>query len=119
MTGPYDLAFDDSDNLFAADYGSGNVYQYTPGGVQSTFATGLGSPNGLAFDSAGNLFVSDYGSGNIYQFTPDGTRSTFATGLTGPAFMAFEPAVVPEPSIWAMMIAGAGMLISFRVRAVK
>ena len=28
-------------NLFVADFGSGNIYEFTPGGVQSTFASGL------------------------------------------------------------------------------
>ena len=26
-------------NLFVSDYSSGNIYEYTPGGVQSTFAS--------------------------------------------------------------------------------
>ena len=28
-------------NLFEADSGGGTVYEYTPGGVQSAFASGL------------------------------------------------------------------------------
>ena len=28
-------------NLFVADYGSGNINEITPGGAQSTFASGL------------------------------------------------------------------------------
>ncbi|HMD53486.1 MAG TPA: hypothetical protein VKJ65_02915, partial [Phycisphaerae bacterium] len=39
-------------NLFEADYSSGNIYEFTPGGAQSTFASGLPSPGGLAFNSA-------------------------------------------------------------------
>jgi hypothetical protein len=30
-------------------YGYGNIYEYTPGGVQSTFASGLSYPWGMAF----------------------------------------------------------------------
>ncbi len=35
----------------------GSVFEYTPAGMQTTFATGLAEPRGLAFDSSGNLFV--------------------------------------------------------------
>src|SRR6266566_4101932 len=65
-------------NLFVS---AGNIYEFTPAGVRSTFASGLDGPEGLAFDSAGNLFVADtFTSGAIYKFTPDGMRSTFALG---------------------------------------
>lgn len=36
-------------NLFEADYGSGNIYKFTPVGVKSTFASGLNQPAYLAF----------------------------------------------------------------------
>src|SRR5215472_16489310 len=73
-------------NLFESDYNSGNVYQFTPSGSQSTFASGLSHPLGLAFDSAGNLFVAEQFTGNsgtsrIDKFTPYGTRTTFASGF--------------------------------------
>ena len=38
--------------------GGGFIYEYTPGGVQSTFASGLSRPRGVAFDHSGNLFVA-------------------------------------------------------------
>src|ERR1700739_1298713 len=57
-------------DLYVSDLSSGNIYKFTPGGTQSTFASGLDQPDGVAFDSAGNLFVADHFSGNIYKFTP-------------------------------------------------
>jgi hypothetical protein len=75
-----------------ADLGGGNIYEITPGGARSTFASGLTRPFGLAFNSAGNLFEADYDSGNIYEFTPGGARSTFASGLTRPFGLAFNSA---------------------------
>lgn len=71
-------------NLFVSDYSSGNIYEFTPGGTRSVFASGLNEPVGLAFDSAGNLFVATQGSGTsaIYKFTPAGVKSTFATGFS-------------------------------------
>jgi hypothetical protein len=76
-------------NLFLS---SDAIYEYTPGGVQSTFASGLSYPYGLAFDSAGNLYVSSLGSGSIYKFTPGGVQSTFVTGLNNPLGLAFNSA---------------------------
>jgi len=84
-------------NLFASDYYSGNIYEYTPGGARTTFASGLGDPFGLAFNSAGDLFEADGNelgpySGSIYEFTPGGARNTFATGLVTPSGLAFNSA---------------------------
>jgi glucose/arabinose dehydrogenase len=78
--------------LFEADYGSGNIYEFTPGGARSTFASGLAKPVGLALNSAGNLFETDWSSGNVYEFTPGGTRSTFASGLFQPLGLTFDSA---------------------------
>jgi hypothetical protein len=36
-------------NLFEADGYSGNIYEFTPSGVQTAFASGLNHPFGLAF----------------------------------------------------------------------
>src|SRR6266446_5109061 len=85
------LTYASPGDLFESDFGSGNIYEFTPGGTRSTFASGLNGPLGLAFDSAGNLFEADDGSGNIYEFTPGGTRSTFASGLN-PHGLAFNSA---------------------------
>src|SRR6267142_695711 len=74
-------------NLFVAsdaagnisDTAHGNIYEFTPNGVRSTFASG---PVGaMAFDMAGNLFVT--AGDNIYKFTPSGARTTFASGPAG------------------------------------
>jgi sugar lactone lactonase YvrE len=79
-------------NLFVSvsDAGGGKIFEFTPDGVQSTFASGL-NPGGLAFDSAGNLFVVGDGPA-IYKFTPEGVRSTFALGLSSPSALAVDRA---------------------------
>jgi sugar lactone lactonase YvrE len=79
-------------DLFASingtgDNGGGFIYQYTPSGVQSIFASGLSRPRGVAFDHAANLFVatmtcdnvSGTCQGAIVKITPGGVQSTFAT----------------------------------------
>jgi len=82
---PKGLAFNSAGDLFETDYHSGNIYEYTLGGVFSTFATVSPAPQAMAFNSAGNLFVgTGYGNGNesITEITPNGTQSTFvASGL--------------------------------------
>jgi hypothetical protein len=39
--------------------GNGLIYEYTPTGVQSLFASSLDEPRGMAFDALGNLFVAN------------------------------------------------------------
>jgi hypothetical protein len=79
-------------NLFVSSDADNTITEFTPGGVQSTFASGLDYPHGLAFNSAGDLFEADFSSGNIYEFTPGGARSTFATGLHNLTGLAFNSA---------------------------
>src|SRR5208282_4507782 len=79
-------------NLFVANLGSGTINEFTPDGVESTFASGLSGPDALAFNSAGDLFEADVGSGNIYEFTPGGAQSAFASGLNQPFALAFDSA---------------------------
>lgn len=78
-------------NLFVSDLSS-NVYEFTPDGTRSTFASGLGASGPLAFNSKGDLFVADPGGGEIYEFTPDGTQATFASGIPQPTGLAFNSA---------------------------
>ncbi len=78
--------------LFETDFGSGNIYEFTPSGSKSAFASGLNYPSGLAFDSTGNLFVADNDSGQITEITPGGSQSSFASGLSYPSGLAFDSA---------------------------
>ena len=87
-------------DLFASIGGNGQnggdfVYQYTPTGVQSIFASGLSRPGGVAFDHGNNLFVAiNLGGippnfqGTILKITPAGVQSTFATVSGGVSLRA-------------------------------
>ena len=109
ISGPAGLAFDSAGNLFASTESDGlepdTIREFTPGGMESTFATGLTFPRGLAFDSSGNLYVAELGvpaPGDILKFTPGGTESTFASGIgtknnRGPEWLAFGPAINNTP----------------------
>jgi sugar lactone lactonase YvrE len=77
-------------DLYEADFGSGNIFKFTPAGAKTAFAAGLSSPAGLAFDSAGNLFVTNDSGNSITRITPSGMKSTFATGLNLPYGLAFD-----------------------------
>jgi hypothetical protein len=64
----------------------GFIYQITPTGMESIFASGLSRPRGVAFDQSGNLFVANETcdntgtcQGTIVKITPGGVQSTFAT----------------------------------------
>jgi hypothetical protein len=109
---PLGLAFDSAGDLFESDLYSGNIYEFTPGGVRSTFASAV-SPDGLAFNSAGDLFEADWDSGTINEFTPGGVRSTFASGLDYPVGLAFqdETLPVPEPSVLGLVAVGTTALL--------
>jgi len=86
------LAFNSKGDLFVADLVGGAIYEFTPDGTRTTFASGLPEPTGLAFNSAGDLFVADQNNGSIYELTPDGGLTTFASGLQSPDGLAFDSA---------------------------
>jgi hypothetical protein len=46
------LAFDSAGNLFVANYGSSNIVEITPAGVESIFASGIETPTAIAFRPA-------------------------------------------------------------------
>src|SRR4030095_11467468 len=80
-----DLAFDGAGNLFVLDQtvtvpGLGrSIFEITPDGTKSTFATRLEDPSSLAVDAAGNVYVTvvtaaDASSHAILKFSPDGTN---------------------------------------------
>ncbi|PYJ67333.1 MAG: hypothetical protein DME76_15540 [Verrucomicrobia bacterium] len=46
-------------NLYVSTQHDEAIFEYTPSGVQSTYASRLSFPRGLAFDSLGNLFAAE------------------------------------------------------------
>ncbi len=91
---PLGLTFDATGNLFAACYGTKQIFKVTPLGTISVYVVtpdveGVTPPvnNGLVFSSNGDLFVS--GSHNIYKVTSTGNVSLFGS-ITHLAYLAFD-----------------------------
>jgi hypothetical protein len=95
------MATDRADNLYvmAEDSNDPNfattIFKFTPGGVESTFASLPGQGFGLAFDGVGNLYAADSGGLTIYKVTPGGTRTVFVgpgafSAIQEPTGLAFD-----------------------------
>jgi hypothetical protein len=75
------------DLYVSANYPGGDhkVFEFTPSGVQSIYASGLNNPRGVAFDSIGNLFATtahDAGEieiGKVLKFNLRNHVSTFGS----------------------------------------
>ena len=84
-------------NLFVSNYGGNDIYQITPGGMQSVYVPGMDYPYSIAFDSSGDLFVANSAedisptAGYITEIMPNKTQNTFASGLD-PTALAFNSA---------------------------
>jgi len=90
MSGPRDLVFDSSDNLYAASLNA--VIVFAPGATLPTRTlTGPGvDPVALAFDSNGNLYAANWFD-TVSEFAPwSSTPTATLTGLNYPRAMAFD-----------------------------
>jgi sugar lactone lactonase YvrE len=112
------LAFNSAGDLFIANNYGGNIIEYTPGGVQSTFASGTGTPYGIAFNKSGVLFEGDANASTINEFTPSGAESSFfsTSGEGGLGWMTVQggPLPVPEPSALESFGAASAALLMLR-----
>src|SRR5439155_5687041 len=80
--------------------GASHVWQVTPDGQISTFASGLTTVVGLAFDAQGQLYAAELSvapgepapaAGRIVKVNPSGTPQVVADGVMFPTALAFGP----------------------------
>jgi sugar lactone lactonase YvrE len=114
LNAPTALAFDSAGNLYVANANANNIKKFNSSGVGTVFARlPLGiTPAYLAFDSTGVLFATT-SQDTIEKFNSAGTGTVFASsGLAVPNGLAFEPAPVPEPPAWALLLCALGALLA-------
>ena len=107
---PFGIAFDGKGNLFEADYGSGDIKEFTASSsyaTNSNIATGVNEAGGMAVDGAGNLFFSNYLGGQVYEAKLTGSiyaaRLSIGTGFSRP----FGTAVDASGNVFVADRAGA------------
>jgi sugar lactone lactonase YvrE len=101
MSGPEDVAFDGSGNLWVADTENSRVLEFTQpfsNGEKASFAIGAPNftsfngndtqstvtlPEAIAFDHSGNLWVSDSGNSRVLEFAAPFTTGMNASRLIG------------------------------------
>lgn len=106
---PYGVAVDSSGNVYASIISTGEILRITANGNVSTFASGLTYPRGLTFDADGYLYTNS-GQFDIVKIATNGSVSAFASSLPYAiedlAFSPFNAVAVPEPSTYAIALAG-------------
>jgi len=84
---PHSVAVDSAGNLYISDQVNDRIRKVTnpgPGGIITTFVTGLNDPTGVAVDKFDNLYIADWNNHRIRKVTPLGVVSTVAgTGNAG------------------------------------
>jgi len=91
---PTGIVIDGADNIYANLSNTGNIKKITPGGVVTTYASGIpGEGNyGLAFDSVGNLYLASHNTGKIRKITSGGVVSDYITLTSGFYRLLFDAA---------------------------
>lgn len=84
------------------------------GGLVKSFHEELSGPNNVVFTENGDFLVASYFNNQIVKFESEsgiGTVFTANHPLNGPRGLLLVPvAPIPEPSTYAMLLAGLGLL---------
>lgn len=104
LDSPMAAAFDDTGNIYIADYGNNCIRIVHPSGSISTFAgdalagpgysgdggpatsAKLNHPKGVAVDAAANVYISDAGNSCIRVVHPSGSITTYAGTPLSPGY---------------------------------
>jgi len=114
LSGPAGIAFDSQGDLFVANSSNGTITEYTHGGAESQFYSGLDQPGAIAFDPYGNLYVANTGASDIVEITPGGSGTVFASAATSPENSLTNPSGLAFDSSGNLYVttAGGGILVS-------
>lgn len=75
----------------AGGIGGSTIYQISPQGEGSVFATAVSGPGGLTIGADGDLYVAEYKTGHIERFSPAGELiERWETGIEGPVGIEFD-----------------------------
>ena len=125
LHGPDGLAFDSQGNLYVVNDFDPSVEKIAPGGVGTTLVNGvaLNTPRGIVLDnSQADIYVADSGNGTVSEYNAvTGQLIQIYTGFCDPNFLAVLPSSlpVPEPSTYALLLGGVGVLLFINRRRRK
>jgi hypothetical protein len=112
ISSPREIDFDSAGNLYVAS--GGTLFRYTPGGVQSIFASGFSDLNAVGVAANGDVWVGDYSTQLVSRFSSAG--ALLSATLVGPsstlvANVASNPApsAVPDSGPISLLL-GLGLL---------
>jgi len=84
LDSPSCMTLDTDGFLYVANDAYGLIYQVSPSGQITTYASGFAWPEGLVFGTDGNLYAANLGNGFVDQVAPDGGVTGFASGFGCP-----------------------------------
>jgi DNA-directed RNA polymerase subunit RPC12/RpoP len=90
FSGPTDLAFDQQDNLYVANFVDNSISRVKESGSLETFVANIAAPSALLFDAAGNLLALSSTEGTVYRLSQMGVVP-FARGLSAPTDLVLHP----------------------------
>jgi sugar lactone lactonase YvrE len=115
LNGPNGIVFGPNDDIYVVNRVTSDVEKIDAAGVGTTYlaAGSLDAPKNLVFDSFGDLYVTDSGDNEVTEYNPQGQLIETFSDLAGPCFITTQDAdtfSVPEPSTYALLLAGGAAL---------
>jgi len=124
LSSPNGLAFDSAGDLLVVNHNTSQVLEFSSTGtalpLTITDGTAGASLKTVGLDSEGNIYVTDNSNSLVTEYNASGTILTVFDNpgdFNGPCFIT--TLVVPEPSTYALLIAGLGLLFFMGRRKAK
>lgn len=117
----FDIVIDSSDNIYASVSNLNKIVKTdTSLSPPTDYITSLSQPRGLALDGANNLYVLNAAANTISQYNSSGAlvEGNYVFGIIPDGAGTWISVVVPEPSTYAIALAGlaCGGYSTFRRR---